>query len=84
MDSGIIHWFLQEGKIQSIHTKEQEYRPNDNALLFSVKSGMANQYILDLKKNVWRGVESRLMKGWAYSLPPHGYLNDQETKTIAC
>src|SRR6185437_1042140 len=50
VDSGRIQWMLQQGILKSIRTMNREYRPDDNALLLSVESGSANQFILDLKK----------------------------------
>ena len=82
IDSGIISWHLQRGIIKSIRTIDREYLPQDNVLLFSVESGVANQYILDLSKNVKRGIQSRIEKGWAPNVAPLGYLNDKENKTI--
>ena len=78
IDSGKIQWLLQQGIIRSIRTINREYRPDDNALLLSVESGSANQFILDLKKGVKRGIDSKLDKGHAPILAPLGYLN---TKT---
>jgi hypothetical protein len=51
-------------------------------LLFSVESGVANQYILDLSKNVKRGIQSKVEKGWLPNIAPIGYLNNKENKTI--
>ena len=56
-------------------TINREYRPDDNALLLSVESGSANQFIMDLKKGVKRGIDSKLMKGQAPLLASLGYLN---------
>jgi len=78
VDSGKIQWMLQQGIIKSIRTNSREYKPEDNALILSVESGTANQYIIDLKKGVKRGLESKLQKGMAPMLAPLGYLN---TKT---
>lgn len=75
VDSGKIQWMLQKGIIQSIKTINREYKPDDNALLLSVESGSANQFILDLKKGVKRGIESKITKGNAPILAPLGYLN---------
>src|SRR3989344_6029613 len=75
VDSGKLQWMLQQGIIQSILTISREYRPDDNALLLSIESGSANQFILDLKKGVRRGLDSKLEKGWAPILAPLGYLN---------
>jgi site-specific DNA recombinase len=80
VDSGRLQWMLQRGVVQSIRTISRQYRPDDNALVFSVESGSANQFILDLRKGVRRGLESKLQKGWAPIIAPLGYLN---TKTEA-
>ena len=82
IDSGKLSWLLQQGILKSIQTIDRQYLPDDNVLLFNVESGMANQFILDLKKNVKRGVESKLQKGWRPNLAPVGYLNDKAEKTI--
>lgn len=52
IDSGKIQWLLQQDIIKSIQTINREYKPDDNALLLSVESGSANQFIIDLKKGV--------------------------------
>ena len=75
IDSATIQWFLQKEIITSIRTPDREYRPEDNALLLSVESSMANQYIRDLSKNVKRGLKSKLDKGWMPCTAPLGYLN---------
>ena len=82
IDSATIQWLLQIGKLQVIQTMDKQYLPSDNVLMFSVESGMANQYILDLSKNVKRGNNTKLeMGGWP-GKAPLGYLNDIATKSI--
>ena len=54
-DEGMVKWLLQQGVIKKIKTNDRDYNPDDNVLLSSVEFGMANQYILDLSKNVKRG-----------------------------
>ncbi|MFM2357882.1 MAG: hypothetical protein RJA61_619 [Candidatus Parcubacteria bacterium] len=75
VDSGTIQWMLQQRILKSIRTINREYKPDDNALLLSVESGSANQFILDLKKGVKRGIDSKITKGHAPILAPLGYLN---------
>jgi site-specific DNA recombinase len=75
IDSAVIQWLLQKEVIASIRTPDREYRPEDNALLLSVESSMANQFIRDLSKNVKRGLKSKIDKGWMPSIAPSGYLN---------
>lgn len=82
IDSGKLSWLLQRGVLKSIQTIDRQYLPEDNVLLFSVESGVANQYILDLSKNTKRGMLSKLEKGWQTGVAPLGYLNDKENKII--
>ena len=82
VDSGKINWFLQEGIIKAIQTIDKQYLPEDNVLMFSVESGMANQFILDLRKNTKRGLEGKVRRGWLPSKAPQGYKNDVIEKII--
>ena len=76
IESGTLSWMLQQGTLQCIQTADRKYLPDDNVLLFSVESGMANQYIIDLRKNCKRGMEGKASRGWFPSRPPIGYLNE--------
>ncbi len=82
IDSARIQWLLQQGKIKNIQTFDRTYLPDDNTLLYSVETGMANQFILDLSKNVKRGVQSKLEKGWRPGNAPAGYKNELYDHTI--
>ena len=82
IDSGKLSWLLQQGIIKSIKTIDREYRSEDNVIIFSVETGSANQYILDLSKNTKRGIQSKLEKGWRPGPAAIGYLNDTKNKTI--
>lgn len=82
IDSGKISWLLQQGILKSVQTIDRQYLPEDNVLLFSVESGVANQFILDLSKNTKRGLQSKLEKGWMPNVAPLGYLNDKIEHTI--
>ena len=82
IDSGQISWLLQKGVLKGIQTIDRQYLPEDNVLLFSVESGVANQFILDLSKNVKRGIQSKLEKGWRPGMAAVGYLNDLSNHTI--
>jgi site-specific DNA recombinase len=81
-ESGLIQQLLQDKAIRSIQTIDKEYKPEDNALLLSVETGVSNQFILDLRKNTIRGLQSKLEKGIPPYLAPEGYLNDKLNKTI--
>ena len=76
IDGGQITWMLQRGTIRHIQTFDRSYYPEDNVLLMNLEFGMANQFILDLSKNVKRGLRAKLEKGWRPNRAPLGYLND--------
>lgn len=82
VDSGKINWMLQQGTIKSIQTIDKQYLPEDNVLMFSVESGMSNQFILDLRKNTKRGLEGKVLRGDFPAQAPQGYLNDVVKKII--
>ncbi|OGZ32455.1 MAG: hypothetical protein A2V69_02445 [Candidatus Portnoybacteria bacterium RBG_13_40_8] len=82
IDSGKLGWLLQQGIIKSIQTIERQYLPDDNVLLFSVETGQANQYILDLSRDTKRGLLKKLNAGWQNGIARLGYINDKENKII--
>lgn len=77
IDGGEIQWLLQQGIIKSIQTPGREYRSEDNIMMMSVELGMANQFIIDLRKDVKRGLYSKATKGWRPGPAPIGYCNDK-------
>ncbi len=77
IDGGQIIWMLQKGIIKHIQTFDRGYYPEDNVLLMNVEFGMANQFILDLSRNVKRGLKTKAEKGWIPTTAPLGYLNDK-------
>lgn len=77
IDSGELQWLMQQGLLQSIQTPGREYKTGDNVLMMSVETGMANQYIIDLGRDVKRGMLSKAEKGYRPGRSPLGYLNDK-------
>jgi DNA invertase Pin-like site-specific DNA recombinase len=82
IDSGKLSWLLQKGIIQSIQTIDKEYKPEDNVILFNVETGSANQFLIDLSKNVKRGMNGKAERGDYPTKPPLGYKNDRLNKKI--
>jgi site-specific DNA recombinase len=78
IESGTLSWMLQQNVLKSIQTIDRQYLPEDNVIIFNVETGTANQFIIDLKKGVKRGIDSKLTRGWFPGIAPLGYLN---TKT---
>ena len=77
IDGGSIQWMLQGEVIKSIMTPSREYISSDNIIMMSVEFGMANQFILDLSKDVKRGMKTKINKGQFPHKAPVGYLNDK-------
>ena len=75
VDGGQIQWMLQQNVLKSILTPNREYLPTDNVLMMSVELGMANQFIIDLSKDVKRGMNAKAERGWRPSKAPLGYIN---------
>ncbi len=82
VDGGQMAYLLQTGRLQLIRTIDRSYRPEDNALLMSIESGMATAYIQDLRRNVIRGMQGRVERGWAPCKAPLGYKNDPESREV--
>lgn len=82
VDSGKLSWLLQRGILKSIQTIDKQYLPEDNVIVFAVETGTANQFILDLSKNVKRGMQRRIENGWKGGLAPAGYVNELYNHTI--
>ena len=76
-DSGTLQQLLQDGVLKSIQTPGKEYKTGDNVLMMSVETGIANQFILDLSKDVKRGMLGKAEKGWRPGRAPLGYKNDK-------
>lgn len=82
IDSGTIQYMLQTWSLKQVITNDRDYTPEDAWLLMSVENGMSNQFILDLKKNVIRGMNSKTEKWIFCGQVPEWYLNNRLEKTI--
>lgn len=78
IDGGKLGYSLREGIIKSIRTYATEYtQENYNAILFGIETNVADQYIVDLRRNSKRGMISKAEKGWFPSIAPIGWLNNK-------
>ncbi len=80
LESGIIQQLLEDGKIQSILTKDREYTAADNSIIISVESSLATQYSKDLGKMVKSGLDKKVAEGIAPLKAPIGYLNTKRAE----
>lgn len=82
VDGGELQWLLQCGVLKRIKTADREYLPDDNALLMAIETGVANQYIRDLRTVVRRAVREKAERGWWPFRPPTGYRINPDTKDV--
>lgn len=82
VDGGIIAHLLHSGSLKFIQTPERIYRPEDSALLLAIENGMATSFLQDLSRNVKRGLQGKVSRGWLPGRAPFGYLNDVVSKEI--
>ena len=80
VENGILQQLLQDHKIRHIMTNDRDYKPEDNAIIFSVEAGMSNQYIRELSSNVKRGMRATVREGRVIGIAPAGYINRQIDK----
>lgn len=79
VDGGTVQWLLQNKELEHIVSAERDYFPEDNVLMMNVEFGMANQFILDLRRDTMRGMMDKVRQGWFPFVAPIGYLNDPYT-----
>ena len=82
LDGALVMYSLQRSKIKIIQTPYNRYLPTDNTLPLTIEFGMANQYSLDLSKNIKRGNKTKISNGGWCGVAPCGYLNDVVNKTV--
>ena len=82
IEGGQIIHHLQNHSLKAIVTLSSSYFPEENILPLTIEMGMANQYSLELSRNVKRGNKTKTLEGGWCSLAPCGYINDLATKTV--
>ncbi|MEX1111910.1 MAG: recombinase family protein [Candidatus Andersenbacteria bacterium] len=74
IDEGAIKWMLQKGKL-TIVTPNQIFDQNTNVIITSVEGAQGNQFLIELSRNVKRGLNSKRGKGVPSGVAPPGYRN---------
>lgn len=83
IDGAALIWALDQGKLSEIVTPYGTLRNTSNdKFLMQLEFGMAKKYVDDLSDNVKRGIRAKLERGWLPGLPPLGYLNEPNERTI--
>lgn len=83
VDGGKISWLLQNRIIKHIQCYDRDYKPTDNVLTMQVDLGIGNQFIIDLREDVIRGMRDKAERGWyPFGTLPIGYIHNKDNKGI--
>lgn len=83
VDGGAVIWAMEERKLAAIYTPQRSFTNTSNDKFWmQLEFGMAKKYVDDLSDNVKRGLRAKLAAGWMPGMPPLGYLNDRNERTI--
>ena len=76
-EGGPLQGMLQRKELKLIITYNHTYYPTDNIFRLLFEFGMANQFILDLSRDVKRGMLKKCEKGYRPGKATLGYMNDR-------
>jgi DNA invertase Pin-like site-specific DNA recombinase len=83
IDGGRIIYLLDRHKLKDLKFATFTFENNSQGkFMLSIVFGYSKYYVDSLSENVRRGNRTKLENGWLPGLPPTGYLNDKENKTI--
>ena len=77
VDAGRIQWALQTGMLKHISVASGDHYAGDNVIVLGVHLGAANQFVIDLSKNVKRGLREKALQGWPNGVAHLGFLNEK-------
>ena len=79
-ESGVIQQLMFDGKLKAIITKDKNYLPEDNALIFSIDAAQDTQFSRDLSIIVKDRMSQRAKNGYYPGRVPIGYKNAKESE----
>lgn len=83
VDGGALIWAMEENKLKHLITPQRSFSNTGNDKFWmQLEFGMAKKYVDDLSENVKRGIRARLHQGLVSGLPPIGYINDRNQRTV--
>lgn len=83
IDGGRIIYLLDRKHLKDLRFATFSFENNSQGkFMLSIIFGYSKYYVDSLSENVRRGYRAKYERGWLPSMPPAGYLNDREAKTI--
>ncbi len=83
LDEAAIVTAMDDKKLEEIVTSQGTFNnTSTDKFMAKISFCMAKKYVDDLSDNIRRGNKTKLEKGWLPGLPPLGYLNEPNDRTI--
>jgi site-specific DNA recombinase len=83
IDGGRIIYLLDRKSLKDLRFATFTFENNSQGkFMLSIIFGYSKYYVDSLSENVRRGNRAKYEHGWLPNMPPVGYLNDSEAKTI--
>jgi site-specific DNA recombinase len=84
VDGGRIVYLLDTGAIKDLRFVSFTFENSPQGkFMLSIVFANSKYYVDSLSVNVRRGNRTKVENGWLPNMPPIGYLNDRNTRTIA-
>ena len=83
IDGGRIIYMLDKGNLKDLRFATFSFENNSQGkFMLSIIFGYSKYYVDNLSENIRRGLRTKLQHGWLPGLPPAGYLNEPDLRTI--
>ncbi|MGA2186339.1 MAG: recombinase family protein [Bryobacteraceae bacterium] len=83
IDGGRIIYLLDKGQLKDLRFATFTFENSSQGkFMLSIIFGYSKYYVDNLSENIRRGLRTKLQHGWLPGLPPAGYLNEPELRTI--
>ncbi len=83
VDGGRIIYLLDKNRLKDLKFASFSFENNPQGkFMLSIIFGYSKYYVDSLSENVKRGNRAKIERGWLPTMPPIGYKNDKENKTI--
>lgn len=83
IDGGRVIYLLDRKQLKDLRFATFSFENNSQGkFMLSIIFGYSKYYVDSLSENVRRGNRAKYERGWLPNMPPVGYLNDREAKTI--
>lgn len=83
IDGGRIIYLLDRNTLKDLRFATFSFENSSQGkFMLSIIFGYSKYYVDNLSENIRRGMRTKLQRGWLPGLPPAGYLNEPELRTI--